>query len=122
MTTRELPRSEWSKLAGTELESVSQHLPDAARVLVVEEDGDVIGCWAFFPVIHAEGVYIAEAHRGKSAVARRLLKGMREIVCSMGAKAVCTAAETPDVEALIGGLGGVKLPGTHWVLATKGRV
>lgn len=121
MTTRELPKSEWSRLVGTELETVVPHLPDAARVLVVEDDGEIVGCWAFFAVIHAEGVFIAPQHRGKSAVARRLVRGMRDIVCSMGANVVATAAMTDDVRGLIQGLGGVELPGTHYALPVTRR-
>lgn len=121
MTTRELPRAEWSKLKGTELEAVAPHLTDAARVLVVEDGDEVIGCWAFFPVVHAEGVWIADTHRGKSAVARRLMRGMREIVCSMGATVMATAAITDDVRGVIEGLGGVELPGTHYAVPVTRR-
>lgn len=121
MTTRVLPREEWPRLDGTELELVWPHLPDTARVVVVEDGTDVLGCWAFFPVIHAEGLWIAEPHRKRTGVARRLLRGMRETVRAMGGRVVSTAALTDDVRGLLTGFGAVQLPGTHHAMPIEGR-
>lgn len=118
MTSRVLPLEEWSRLAGTELDAVWPHLnPETARVLVVEDAGAIVGTWALFHVVHAEGVWIAETHRGKTAVARRLLKAMRQAATEMGAAVVATAALTPDVEGYLATLGAVTLPGTHYALS-----
>lgn len=116
MTTRLLPRDEWPKLAGTELEAVWPHLPLGAHVVVVEEGEALVGCWALFPQVHAEGVWIAPSHRGKASVARRLLAGMRRTAQAMGAQSVATGALTDDVRRLLDGLRAVKLPGDHYAV------
>jgi hypothetical protein len=116
MIRRELPRSEWAKLAGTELEAVVPHLPDSARVLVVEDGDQIVGCWCFVSLIHAEGVWTAETHRGRSSVARHLLAGMREIVTDMGAQGVITAAMDDTVRGFCTALGATELPGTHYAM------
>lgn len=120
MTTRILPREEYPRLAGTELEAVWPTLPEGAAVLVVEEDGQIVGCWAAFLVAHVEGVWIAPEHRGRGGVARRLLVGMRRtLVETFGATGALTGAMTDDVRALLARLGATKLPGDHYALPLK---
>jgi ribosomal protein S18 acetylase RimI-like enzyme len=113
---RVLERSEYGRLAGTELEAVAAHLPEAARVLVVEDDGAIVGCWSALPLWHLEGLWIAPEHRGRSSVARRLLAGMRGILRGLGARTALTAAVSDDVADMALRLGGFQLPGRHFVL------
>ena len=110
MTTRILPRAEWAKLAGTELAEVWPLLHADAQVYVVEEDGQTIGCWCLFPVWHAEGVWIAPAHRGRGAVARRLLRGLREMSQRVGARSVMTGCLGEPVRTLLSHLRAVPVP------------
>jgi hypothetical protein len=117
MTTRLLPTDEWARLAGTELETVWPHLPDTARVIVVEnEAGAIVGCWALFTSVHAEGVWIAPEHRKGSVVARRLLVGMKRQLEDMDATAFMTGAVSDDVRHIIQALGGTALPGEQYVI------
>lgn len=117
MTTRLLPPAEWDRLQGTELGPVAQILPETARVIVVEDEaGAIVGCWSVFQVVHVEGLWIAPANRGKGSVARRLLVEMRKQARDFGARAVMTAAITPDVRALIESVGGSQVPGEHFVM------
>lgn len=122
VTTRILPPEEWVRLAGTELEAVWPHLDtERARVIVVEDDaGTIVGCWALFPLVHAEGVWIAPAHRGKAAVARQLYRGMVQTARRMEAQTVLTAAVDDHVAELLAHLKAQQLPGQHFVL-TVGR-
>lgn len=117
METRVIPPSEWPRLAGTELEAVWPVLPPDARVLVIEDAGVIVGCWAAFTKVHVEGVWIAPAHRGKASVARRLMAGMRRVVRAMGAESVATGATTDDVRNLLTRIGATQLPGDHYVLS-----
>lgn len=121
MTTRLLPRAEWPRLAGTELEDVCAALPQTAQVVAVEDEtGALIGCWAAFPVLHVEGVWIAPAHRGKTTVARRLWRAMGETLRSVfQTTAACTSAVTPDIEGLLRNRA-TRLPGTHYIVSWKG--
>lgn len=112
MTTRILPVEEWSRVPD---------LPDGldpveTRVLVVEQDGAIVGSWAVFRVVHAECIWIAEAHRGRASVAGRLLSGMYRLASLWGARSVMTGAMTDEVASMILRLGGVQLPGRHFSL------
>ena len=90
MTTRELPRSEWGRIAalGTGLGRVIDQFPDNVRVVVVEDGTDIVGHAAVLPVWHVEDAWIAEAHRGRASVAKRLREGVlgvtRRFVCGAG--------------------------------------
>lgn len=115
--SRLLPVSEWPRLVGTELEAVWLHLNhETARIVVVEdEQGVIIGCWAGFPLFHAEGVWTAAAHRGKAGVARALIDGMKLIGGQAGFASIVTASMDPRVDRLLEHLGATTLPGTHYV-------
>ena len=121
MTTRELPFEEWSKLAGTELESLRQVLdPSRARVMVVEDDaGTILGCWALFVAFHTEGFWVAPSHRKTGGVARRLLVTMREWLRLEGIQAVMTAANDVEMSAYLTRLGATPLPGEHFLWPMK---
>lgn len=117
LTTRELPPGEWSRLVGTELESVMHKgLPDGARVLVVEDEGRIVGCWSVIPMLHVDGLWIHPVHRAHGGVFRRLLSGMRRFVADAGCRAAWTAALTPEIVDLIERWGGQELPGRHFLL------
>lgn len=120
MTTRLLPESEWPRLKGTELESVWPILQgENARVIVVEEGGEIVGTWAVYPMIHCEGVWIDEKHRGKAGVARRLIHAMKEEVTKFGARGMITAAINDEVAQMINTLGGVEIPGRAFVVSVE---
>lgn len=117
MTTRLLPIGDWPRLAGTELETVWPHLPATARIVVVEDEaGSIVACWALFSVVHVEGLWIAPQCRKRGAAARRLLAAMRTELASLGARAVMTAAISDDIKALIARFHGSAVPGDHFVV------
>ena len=117
MTTRMLPRDEWPRLVGTELESTWKLLlrsPQAEVLAVEDREGHIVGCWALFPVWHVEGIFIAPAHRQRATVARKLLAGIRLLCGKKNIAQVVTGAITPEVESFILRLGGTPLPGAHF--------
>lgn len=117
MTTRILPPEEWPRLEGTEAGSVWRSLdPESASVIVVEDGGSIVGVWVLMTVLHAECLWIADAHRGKAAVARRLWAAMQREAHAMGVEAVATAATTDDVRALLDHVGAMKLPGDFYAM------
>ena len=121
MTTRVLPRSEWARLAGTEVGPIAEALPpDVGQVIVVEDGGQIVATWALIPMLHAEGLWIADGYRGRVGVVRRLLRGMRELAAGFGVGTVQTAAVSTEVAAYIGRLGGSPLPGQAFLLPLKG--
>ena len=101
---------------------MSGYLDPARSVVVVVEDGaELVGCWALVQVLHAEGVWVAPAHRGRASVARRLMLGTLAAARELGAKAIVTGALTDDVEHLLTDhLGAVPVPGKQLVFATGG--
>lgn len=117
VTTRILDRADYARLAGTELETVAAYLPASAQVVIVEDAaGALVACWAVYPLVHVEGVWIAPAHRTKSAAARQLLQGMRQTARRMGALAVNTASVSAEVSTMLRKLGAVQLEGEHFSL------
>lgn len=122
ITHRTLPPEEWPKLAGTELEAVWPHLtPSDAQILVIEQDGAIVGCWALLLVVHVEGLWIAPSHRAKGGVARRLLAAMKQAARGLRVRQVATAAVSADVRTYLERLGAHKLPGEHFVLSVGGQ-
>lgn len=117
MTTRMLPPEEWPRLEGTEAETVWPLLdPERAQVLVVEDNGAIVGCWVLMSVVHAECLWIAEAHRGKTSVARRLWIGMQRAAQALGVPIVATAALSDEVRDLLDHVGATKVPGDHYAM------
>jgi hypothetical protein len=119
LITRELPPAEWPKLAGTELEQVWPVLTPEAKVIVVEDDdGAIVGCWALMQFWHAEGVWIAPAYQKRTSVARRLWMGMRGLAAKAGVVRVITAAADAPMVALLD-KHGTKLPAQEYVLCLQ---
>ncbi len=115
MTTRMLPIEEWSKLIGTEAETVWPLLdPARASVLVVEDEGAIVGTWIFMTVLHAECLWIAPSHRRKASVGRRLWQGLKRYVRQEGIPVVATAAASDEIRALLEHAGAEKVPGDHY--------
>jgi len=102
LTDRVLPPSEWSRLSGMDLSTVVDRLDPESTTIVVVEDGDqIIGCWALVTMLHAEGVWIDPAYRGRVSVARRLWRGMRACVRLRGRRAVITGANQPVIHMIL---------------------
>lgn len=117
MISRILPVDEWPRLEGTEAESIWPLLdPETAQVLVVEHDDAIVGCWVLQPVLHAECLWIAPEHRGKSSVARRLWVSMHQTARELGARTVATSAVSEDVKDLLAHVGAVEVPGELYVM------
>jgi GNAT superfamily N-acetyltransferase len=117
VTTRELPRTEFWRLADAdELWKLWQVLPEATRVFVVEDDGQIVGRWSLVPVWHAEGIWIHPAYRRRGGAALRLWRAVRSAAKRLGVRAVYTAAQDSVVAGLIQRRNGHLLPGQHFTL------
>lgn len=121
MTARILPPEEWARLAGTEAELLIPMLTDASRVVVVELDGQIVGCHVLQVILHAECLWVHPAHRGKASVARRLWAAVqREAREHFGVRAFATAAVSDEVRDLLAHVGAVKVAGDHYMVPVKG--
>ena len=119
LETRLLPKEEWHRLIGTEAEPVWAALPDSTKVMAVEQEGELVGCWLLLPVFHLECLWVAPDHRGKTSVARRLWNLMHATARSLGVRSVFTASMDATVGHLLSHRGAVKLPGEHYVLPIR---
>lgn len=116
--TRILPRTEYDRLGSTALAECALQVRDREGDVIVVEDGDqIVGCWALFPVLHVEGLWIADSHQKRASVARRLWLGMKRLVKVRGGVKVATAACSDDVRALLAHVQATKLDGDHYVLS-----
>lgn len=121
MRARALPKEEWSRLIGTEAESLWPHLnPERATVIVVEQDGIIVGCQVLMYVLHGECLWIAPEFRGKSSVGRRLWSAVQRAVASTGATAMITGACDDTVRGLLEHVGATKLPGEQYSVPVQG--
>lgn len=124
MTRRVLQRSEYGLLVGTDAEPLIALLSDSARVVVVEHNGQIVGCEAFQPILHAEGLWIHPDYRrriiDRTSVARELWKGICETVReTFGLRGFVTGADSDHVRKLLAHLGAVKLPDHYSVMVEK---
>lgn len=107
MTSRLLPKDEWGRLVGTQLETVVPILPDGAQVLVVEKDTEILACVALYPLWHLEGIEIKQP-----AATRLLLESIRTQTATL--PAVLSWAQNPVVGDFLTRLGAEVLPGQHF--------
>lgn len=122
MTTRCLPPSEWSRLdpAKMKLPAIEVASVDG-NVIVVEDHGEIIGCWSVMTCVHVEGLWIDPRYRKKVAVARRLWNAMREIVKTRGAKGALMCVVTDDnCQRLQSQFHGTEVLGKHFAVNFNG--
>ncbi len=127
MTTRALTLDEWrsdewrAKLSGSEVGKALDSLGPRTIVMVVQDNaGAVIGSWAALHVLHGECFSVAPAHRGKAAVARKLLRAMANVAQHFEFTSIWTAAEDDDVARMVRRLGGVPVTAQSFVMPVKG--
>src|SRR6516162_7946650 len=112
MTARVLPFIEWAKLAGTELDPlVNRFTDDELRVIVVEDKGQIIGCWGRLMMAHVEGFWIAPSQRRRGGRAMRtLFNAMVADTREAGLASVVTGAANEEVARLLTYCGAQALP------------
>jgi GNAT superfamily N-acetyltransferase len=119
MTTRTLPVEEWPRLRGTEAEGLWPHLmPETATIIVVEDQGVIVGCQVLMYVLHAECLWVHEDYRSRG-VLRLLWSTVKRMARAAGVRSIATAATSDVVQRLLTYLGAERLPGQHYVIAMK---
>ena len=118
MTTRVLDRAEWPRLDGTDIaKALPYHEARDVQVVVVEDEGRIVGAWAVLRVVQLEGVWIAPEYRKKGSVAKRLLAGTLRVARTLAPYFAFTGAETPEVARLLTKhLGAIKMPMDAYVV------
>lgn len=119
MTSRILPRAEWPRLVGTELEHVWPVLSEEDRIVVVEEDGAIVACHGLWWALHLDGLW---KQPGTGAgVSRLLWETVQQTAWEMGARTVMTTAIDPRVRRLLTHVDAVPVPGEFFVVPMKER-
>lgn len=122
MTWRILPRAEYDKLAGTELETVWPVLPSEHYIIVAERGGAVVGCQALWPQWHLDGLWIAPGDRGRTSVARRLWRAVQLTASALGIRVAWTSATDDRVRHLLETVGATPVEGDHYLVPMKGTI
>ena len=99
LTVRAVPHEEWPTIQGLPYD-LSRIDPMFAILVVVEENGVVVGGWMALNTVHLEGLYIAADHRHVAGVAGRLFAGMVDALQRVGTREVLTMTEDPIVRAM----------------------
>lgn len=121
MTTRVLPPAEWGRLAETEAGPVWPHLnPEKSQIVVVEKDGQIVGCQIVMTVRHIEALWIAPAFRMRASVGRRLWEAVKRVAREDGTTAVFTTACDDRVKQLLAHVGATRLDGDHYLVSVEG--
>lgn len=117
LVTRILPPAEYPRLADTESAEFIPLLTESSKVLVIEDDGRIVGCEIFQLILHGEGLWIHPDYRGKTSVARRLWVGMKKTVKEhFGVQWFATSAATPQVHDLLVHVGAVRVPVENYMV------
>ncbi len=123
-TERDLPRDEWDRLIGWPVYWLMPWLKaldeDQVIIHVVEHEGEIIATQALFAMAHLEGLTVREDFRKHTAPQRMLWRWVAAV--TRDRDGVMTAADTPEVEAIIRKLGGVEWPVKPFLLPLRGVV
>lgn len=118
LTTRVLPPEEWAKIQHIPPFDQGLPNPDHWRILVVEEDGVIVGTCSLFDTVHWDGWWIAPDHQGKAGAFRALVAaGLQELTAAAVAGVHTTVPDVrPDLQALITRYGFTEAPGKLYLL------
>jgi hypothetical protein len=118
MEARILPREEYARLAGTEAEKVWPYLRETDRVVVVERDGEIVGCHVLMQMWHLECLW--KKPGAGTGVSRTLWRFVQQTALAMGVPRCWTSALDDRTRGLLAHVGAEPLPGTHYVVPMRG--
>jgi ribosomal protein S18 acetylase RimI-like enzyme len=110
MTTLVLSCDEWAEIVKPYQAAAWACLDANAKILVIEDEGRVVGCAGLLPYLHVEGLWIDPAYRKRASVGRRLLQMLRGAADAMRTRSVVSMIGTPEMDRIARALGGQPLP------------
>jgi N-acetylglutamate synthase-like GNAT family acetyltransferase len=120
MTSRILPHDEWAKLDEVGAETVWKLLdPSRAQIVVIEDQGQIVGTLTLMSVLHAECLWIKPSHRRGYGVMKRLLDGMWLTAREAGVKALWAGSVSDTMTNILHRIGASEVPGTSFVFPVK---
>lgn len=111
MTARVLDYTEWDRLPGY-MDEVLVHLrPGTSRICVVEnEQGEIVGRWALYPVLFAEDLWIHPDHRQKVSVGRQLWRLVHRCAAELGFTRMVSTITDGELAGLVARAGAETMP------------
>lgn len=111
---RLLPSDEYHKLKKVWPFREGKPIPDKdfSKVMVAENDGNIIAYWFAVQVIHVEPVWVSEEARDGGITATKLLKGLVEELHSCDIHDVYVFSDRDEISQYLGRLGFHSLPDT----------
>lgn len=121
MTHRLLPREEWHRLQGTLLWPAVLSMTPDALVMVVEHNGEIVGCASYYPQWHLDGVWI-KPDAPKVSIGRRLFAMIRDVARDFQIQSAWAMAVNARSRKLIASLGPVvHLACDHYDIDVRGE-
>lgn len=121
MRARLLEPSEYHKIEQTNIPQLTPYVrPEDYRVLVLEDQGEIVASMMVLRATLWEGAWIAPKHRGNAGVMRRLLRSAAEIAEKWSDWVFAGAADS-HVLGLLGRIGAQELPITWSVVRLRGE-
>lgn len=118
VAVRELPSAEWSRLLNFE-PFASAGLPNADywRVVVAEDEGQIVGFTCMYTAVHFEPIWIDPHHQHQPGLFRDLWQASKAILAEHDVQMIFTVV--PDVlpaqQALVERFGFVAAPGQLYI-------
>ena len=111
MIARVLDPSEWGKLEVTGNEPMHAYVPEEKMsVVVVEDEGAIVGTITIMQVTHLESAWISPSYRGNAGVVSKLLKATFEESRKVSGGWVMCQSTSDSWSDILKRLGGVKIP------------
>lgn len=120
MITRILPPEQWARLDDVGAETVWKLLdPAHAQILVIEDQGQIVGTLTLLSVLHAECLWIKPSHRKGYGVMKRLLDGMWAGARARGVSALWAGSVSETMTNILHRIGASQVPGQAYVFPVK---
>jgi N-acetylglutamate synthase-like GNAT family acetyltransferase len=119
-TSRVLPPQDWPLLDEVGAETVWKLLdPSLAQILVIEDDGQIVGTLTLMSVLHAECLWIKPSHRRGYGVIKRLLDGMWSAAHTKGVSALWAGSTSDTMTNILHRIGASEVPGKSFVFPVR---
>lgn len=117
---RLLPPSEWPRLVGTLLDPAWRTFSQSDKVIVVEDDGQIVACTSLSQHWHLEGMWVHPSYRQRVSVGRRLIRTLRALFGALRIGEVVMMATNPRSAAMCRKMGeALELPGEHFAVIVE---
>lgn len=120
MTSRILPPEQWPLLDEAGAETIWPMLdPSRAQILVIEDEGQIVGTLTLMSVLHAECLWIKPSHRRGYGVIKRLLDGMWAGARAERVHTLWSGSISDTMTNILHRIGAVEVPGRSYVFPVK---